>query len=227
LNFEPASIEAVTFDAGGTLIAPRPSVGDVYAAVAAQFGVTGVSPDRLNGRFANVWHDKKEFDYSRPAWFELVRETFADRAAELPEAFFPAVYERFAEPDVWRVYEDVIPVLENLAVRGLRLGIVSNWDERLRPLLNALKLDRYFDVMIVSCEVAFAKPSPVIFEHTSRKIGVRPEAILHIGDSVHEDLEGARLADMQSWLLGRSGPSTIHQISSLMELEPRLFGGKL
>jgi putative hydrolase of the HAD superfamily len=227
MNLEIGRIEAVTFDAGGTLIEPQPSVGAVYADVAARFGVTGLSPEKLDGRFAHVWRDKKDFDYSRRAWFELVRETFAERAAELPDVFFPSLYQRFAEPDVWRVYDDVIPVLENLAARGLRLGVVSNWDERLRPLLHTLKLDRYFDVMIISCEVAFTKPSPVIFEHASRKIGASPQGILHIGDSVHEDFEGARLADMPSFLLRRKGPSTLHQIASLLEIEPRLFGGQL
>jgi phosphoglycolate phosphatase-like HAD superfamily hydrolase len=45
-------IQAVTFDVGGTLIDPWPSVGHVYAAVAAEHGLTGVDPESLNVRFA-------------------------------------------------------------------------------------------------------------------------------------------------------------------------------
>ena len=77
------------------------------------------------------------------------------------------------------------------AWRLLSLGIISNWDERLRPLLAKLDLAKYFEVIIISCEVGFPKPSPVIFEQAAKKLGLASEFILHVGDSDEHDAEGA------------------------------------
>src|SRR5215471_8768734 len=142
-------IEAITFDVGGTLLEPWPSVGHVYAGVAARFGLESVEPERLTQRFVHAWRRRAGFDYKRESWFELVRETFGEYAAQLPPDFFPAVYQRFAEADTWRIHNDVVPTLETLAGRGLRIGIISNWDERLRPLLTKLDLTRHFASLVI------------------------------------------------------------------------------
>ena len=68
-------IEAVTFDAGGTLIEPWPSVGEVYAAVAREFGIE-CSAARLNAQFVNAWTTRSGFKYSRDEWHEVVRDSF-------------------------------------------------------------------------------------------------------------------------------------------------------
>ncbi len=214
------SIQAVTLDAGGTLIEPWPSVGKIYADMAARHGVNVPAPEILNRQFAIAWRAKKNFDYSQPAWFELVRQTFGDQAAALPEEFFPDVYQRFAEPAVWHVHEDVRPALEALSSHGLKLAVVSNWDARLRPLLTALKLESYFDQIIISCDIGFTKPSPVIFEQAVRKLGLSPAAVLHVGDRLSEDVEGARAAGLQAVLIDRRGVEHAGQtIISLRDLE--------
>ena len=63
---------------------------------------------------------------------------------------------------------------------------------------NAAVIDRYFETIIVSCEVGFAKPSPVIFEHASKRLAIAPGQILHVGDSLAEDIAGARAAGYQA-----------------------------
>src|SRR5262245_28296146 len=131
-------MHAVTFDVGGTLIEPYPSVGHVYADMAAKHGMPELSPAELNRRFVVAWKSLAGFDYSREGWWRMVNATFAglvrDQEAPSP-AFFAALYDRFAEPIAWRVFDDVLPALESLTMRGLKLGLISNWDERLRPLL--------------------------------------------------------------------------------------------
>jgi putative hydrolase of the HAD superfamily len=131
-------ILAVTFDVGGTLLTPHPSVGHIYAEVAARHGYKGVPPALLNRRFAAAWRRLKNFHYTRAHWAGLVDATFRGLIPVPPSrSFFPTLYERFAEPGAWRIYEDALPVLEAQAARGVKLGIISNWDERLRPLLRA------------------------------------------------------------------------------------------
>ena len=159
-------IRAVTFDVGGTLIAPYPSVGAVYAEVAAQQGMSGLSPERLNQQFAKAWREKRNFDHSKVAWRKIVTETFAG-SLEPTEIFFQKLYQRFAEPACWHTFEDVKGTLRHLRKLGFNLAAISNWDERLRPLLRSLGLAQFFDGIVISCECGCVKPSPKIFQRAA------------------------------------------------------------
>lgn len=208
----------MTFDAGGTLIEPWPSVGHIYAEVAARFGVRA-EPARLNRQFAAEWRAKQGFDYSRAAWLDLVERSFTGIAEPLPEGCFTAIYERFAEPDAWRVFDDVLPTLDRLAKRGVRLGVVSNWDERLEPLLERLRLRGCFEAVVVSCHAGFTKPSPEIFQLAAGRLVLAPAAVLHVGDSRTEDVTGARSAGLHARLIRRDQPPVAgEQIRSLGDL---------
>ncbi len=212
-------IKAVTFDAGGTLIEVWPSVGQVYADVAAEFGVKDVTPETLDRNFAAAWKAKGNFDYSRGAWREVVRRTFGERAGALPADFFPALYGRFAQPGAWRVYEDVLPTLETLAGRGFRLGVISNWDERLRPLLARLGIGSHLGVLLISKETGQPKPAPAMFERAAAVLRLPPQALLHVGDSPQEDVAGARAAGLRALLLDRKAkPGAAGVIGTLTEL---------
>lgn len=213
------NIQAVTFDVGGTLLKPWPSVGHVYAEVAARHGGK-ISPETLNRRFASAWRGLKHFNHSRQEWAALVDETFAGLLKSPPsESFFSELYDRFAAPGSWHVFDDVLPTLDALAARGIDLGIISNWDERLRPLLDRMGLSKYFGAIVVSQEVGFPKPSPVIFEHASRLLGLAPEFILHVGDSREHDVEGAAAVGFQTrWLTREQENAAAGQIKSLLEL---------
>jgi putative hydrolase of the HAD superfamily len=200
----PAIIRAVTFDAGGTLIEPWPSVGHVYAEVAARYGVSGRSPEQITERFAAAWRGKSAFDYSLPAWRALVDATFGDfvpedRITEL----FPALYQRFKQAEVWRVFDDVTPILRELRAAGFKLGIISNWDDRLRPLLEGLGLASWFDAIVISTEAGVTKPSRAIFDQAASALHVPAESILHVGDSGDEDLRGAQAAGFSALLVDR------------------------
>jgi putative hydrolase of the HAD superfamily len=213
-------MQAVTFDVGGTLIQPWPSVGHVYAEVAARHGVKNLSPGIINQHFRAAWQTKTNFNHTRGDWAALVERTFAGLTQDQPsETFFPELYERFGAPDAWQIFDDVLPALDALATAGIRLAVISNWDERLQPLLHQLKLADYFETIIVSCEAGFAKPSPVIFEHALKKLGLPPESILHVGDNLSADVQGARGAGLRAVRIDRKSPAVAHQqISSLSEV---------
>jgi putative hydrolase of the HAD superfamily len=218
---EPSEkIQAVSFDVGGTLIEPGPSVGHVYAEIAARHGLNRFTPEFLNQQFRVAWHTKADFDYSRRAWAQIVAKSFGviDDAL-IDSKFFGQLYQRFAEPDAWRVYEDVVPALEMLAARGIKLAVVSNWDDRLRPLLMRLKLERYFAVVEVSVDGGFHKPASEIFRRAVDQLHVPAGSVLHIGDSPLEDVTGAKSAGLRALLLDRSQvPINGRQISALTEL---------
>lgn len=186
-------IRAVTFDVGGTLIHPWPSVGAVYAEVASRHGAAGLDPAWLEARFREEWRRLEgRFAHSRRAWVALVARVF-DGVPQVGRdpAFFNDLFECFATPAPWRVFPDVRPLLERLRRRGLRLGVISNWDERLRPLLGRLGLGAAFDVILVSAEQGWRKPDTRLFLEAARRLGVRLRQLLHVGDHPREDVEGA------------------------------------
>ncbi|HWD92989.1 MAG TPA: HAD-IA family hydrolase [Verrucomicrobiae bacterium] len=216
-------IKAITFDVGGTLIEPWPSVGHVYAEVAARRGLKIFSAEQLNARFKAAWGARKNFDHSRQGWAELVDEVFTHPAIRLPsETFFDELYEAFARPEAWHVFADVTPTLEALTARGLRLGVISNWDERLRRLLRTLKLDNYFATLTISCEVGFPKPSRAIFQQTAAALDLPPGAILHIGDSPEMDVAGAKAAGFQALQIHRGANPGDGKLNSLAELPAKI-----
>lgn len=212
-------IEAVTFDVGGTLLAPHPSVGEVYARVARRNGLHHAAAPLLEQRFREAWRARPSFGHHREDWEALVDEVFRDLDRRPPSAtFFPELYAEFGRAAAWRVFDDVLPTLESLAALGIDLGIVSNWDERLRPLLGELRLDRYFASLVISCEAGFAKPSAVVFETALRQLGRPAAAVLHVGDNLRDDFAGATSAGLHALHLRRDAPSSDFQIQSLHDL---------
>jgi putative hydrolase of the HAD superfamily len=219
------NIQAVTFDVGGTLIKPWPSVGQVYAEVAAKHGAGEISPAILGERFDAAWRGLEQFHHGRDEWSALVDRVFEGLTARPPsESFFPELFELFGEPGAWRIFEDVKPAIDALASQGINLGVISNWDDRLQPLLERLGLRKYFETVVISYEIGFSKPSPVIFEHAARKLGLAPEFILHVGDDPGDDLGGAEAAGFQARLIERGGAAGPGRIRSLLELEHLVAG---
>ena len=214
------NIRAVTFDVGGTLIDPWPSVGHIYAQVAAEHGLENLSAEVLNQRFLAAWRARSGLVQTESAWAEIVDEVFLGLVEQPPrQTFFPALYQRFSEPGAWRIYEDVLPTLQALSKRGLRLGVISNWDDRLRPLLGRLGLTNHFQTLVISCEADSAKPAPAIFQEAAGQLVVGGGAILHVGDSLEMDVQGARNAGFNAVQIVRPSPKTGDgQIQSLLAL---------
>jgi putative hydrolase of the HAD superfamily len=168
-----------------------------------------------------VWARQPQLAETRSGWEQLVDEAFADLAPISPSrTFFSELYDRFAAPEVWRIYDDVPPVLEGLAARGFRLAVISNWDERLRVLLERLRLDAPFETIVVSCELGSRKPDRAIFDEAARRLGLPAGQILHIGDSLEMDLIGARNAGFRALRIDRSAteanPDTLQSMSDLL-----------
>lgn len=216
-----ARIMAVSFDVGGTLIEPWPSVGHVYAQTVVEAGLPLPDVERLNRQFLSAWRSRAGFDYTEAAWEDLVRLTFDGMLLkETVHQLFPGFFRRFAEARSWHVYPDVLPALRALRSAGLRLAVTSNWDSRLVPTLAGLGLAEYFETVSVSAEVGHHKPAPEIFQHTCRALRLAPEQVLHLGDSQREDLEGGRQAGLavlhvQRSPAGSAGPGALNSLAQL------------
>ena len=99
--------------------------------------------------------------------------------------------------------------------------------KRCREELRVLKLDKYFEVILISCESAFTKPSPVMFNLAAEKLGVAPGRVLHVGDSLELDVRGAEAAGMSAvWLRRGTLAAGKREISSLQEVQARYLDKK-
>lgn len=194
---------AIFFDVGGTLIRPHPSVGAVYASVARRHGIERTA-DEMEGAFRQSWAALKRpgLTVSRKEWW---RELVFRVLGQENEACFEELYGAFARPDVWQVFPEVEDTLREARTRGLHVGVLSNWDERLRGLLDGLGLARHFDSMTVSCEVGVEKPAAEIFLAALRAAAIGAERAVHVGDSYEEDVRGAEAVGMSAVLVDRQG----------------------
>jgi putative hydrolase of the HAD superfamily len=205
---------AVFFDAGHTLIYAHPGLGDIYEETTRGFGVA-VPAGRFSEVFIPVFKETtKEYSGTMTAsdaqdlamWRDITKRIY-DRIPELGripfQTWFETLYHRFGDPAVWRFYKDVEPVLRTLRSRGIKIGVISNWDTRLRTISDGLGLSSMVDFLIISAEAGVRKPSPGIFQLALEKAGVRPEDAVHVGDLPEEDGEGARRAGVRPVLIDR------------------------
>lgn len=213
-------IDIISFDAGGTLLNPYPSVGDIYARVAESRHNQAPLPSILNQRFGEIWRQSEGFDFSLGSWREVVNFCFQPSHPDgVDDDLFDNLYRAFASIDHWRLFPDVELALDLLRQNGYRLVIASNWDDRLKPLISGFGLDHHFDSVMVSAEMGFTKPDTRFFESLAQSLRTNPARILHVGDCPLRDLEAARQAGMKSLLIDRNadGPEA-DRIGSLLDL---------
>jgi len=225
---------AVCFDIGNTLIRPFPSVAQVCQEVLSQLGADrplsafeDLMPkldalyEELYGRDDTFWADE---DATREVWIRmyslLARELDCDVR---PVEFANRVYDEFGSDYRWRPYDDVVPVLESLRFRGVKMAIISNWDTRLVGLLESMGLSRYFETIISSAEVGLRKPDPKIFQLACERLDVLPSRTVHVGDHHYADVVGAASAGLRPVLIDRAGAIPMaSSIVSLHKLEGHL-----
>jgi putative hydrolase of the HAD superfamily len=235
-------IQAVCFDAAGTLIHVRGGVGARYAAVARRYGIVA-DPAALDAAFPAAFRAAPPMAFpgalptdvprlEREIWRDLVRRVFegAGCAERLEgpgfETCFDTLFAHFATPEPWEVFPDVWPALTAARARGCRTAVVTNFDGRIVPLLEALGLCPWFDVVVRSTQVGAVKPDHRIFEAACAALQVPAASTLHVGDSPREDLEGALAAGLHGILIDRVGRHldlpAASRIASLTEVAGRL-----
>lgn len=207
-------LRAVTFDLTGTLI-HTPRLGAIYSEVLGRYGVV-VAPARAARLVGEVWrelgcaehpaHDRfAAHPQGARGWWARLLERLCERLEVAPPGPFAAaeLFARFAQPDAWETYPEVDAVLGELRRDGLRLAVVSNWDERLPGLIERLGLARHFAAVVYSQEIGAEKPDRRIFAAALERLGLPPARVLHVGDRRRQDLEGARAVGMRALLLDR------------------------
>jgi putative hydrolase of the HAD superfamily len=238
---------AVFFDAGNTLLNVRPTVGEIYEDVSRRLG-SPVPASIFEPQLAEVWQEhqarqrfhsdglltseKKEYEM----WRNLAY-TLHDRIEGLTcgrDQWFGSLYREFGKPETFRIFPEAPSVLGKLREKGIRIGLISNWDSRLEGILAGTGLSELLDTVVISSLVGYSKPHPRIFEIAMEEHGLSPDEAVHVGDSYGDDIEGAKGVGMPAVLVSRKDgmaaltgkiPSRLDcpRIESLSELPALLF----
>lgn len=230
-----SSIQAVLFDAGDTLFRLRESVGSVYASTAARHGVD-LNAANLDALFRAAFRampplafpgvPSQDIAAHEYAWWKRLVHTVFDGVPFADfDAFYDDLFHHFGRAEAWELFADVEPALTVLQARGVRLAIVSNFDGRLHAICDGLGITPAFDAIITSGSAGAAKPDPAIFENALTALALEPGGVLHVGDSLREDIAGARAAGLYAVHLIRDGREvttapTIGTLGDLLALLP-------
>src|SRR3954466_7860201 len=206
-------LKTIFFDAAGTLIYLPKSVGHHYALVANRVGLA-LDATALDRAFIASWKqmpartaiDGPRDDDDKGWWRELVERVIdqvAPKTSDLDrDAFFEVAYSHFAEAGVWDLYPEVIEVLDALRPR-FQLAVISNFDGRLRMILEQLGISRYFSHVFLSSELGADKPDPEIYRRALKLSAAAPEEALHAGNDPVRDWEGGAAAGLPIFRLER------------------------
>jgi len=218
-------LKAIFFDAAGTLFYLTKTVGDHYALVGSEVGLT-LDPHHLDRAFHSAWKqmpprpaiDGPRENDDKDWWRELVDLVLDQVAPSLSEFdrdnFFEIAYEHFAEAGVWELYPEVTDVLEKLRSR-FQLAVISNFDGRLRFILEHLGISKYFSHVFISSEIGADKPDPEIFQRALKFSDLKPDEALHVGDDPQRDWEAASAAGLSIFRLDRQKNSLRDLITAL------------
>lgn len=220
--------QVIFLDAMGTLFGLKSSVGEIYQQYALNYGVK-VDAKLLDRAFARsfksapplafITNNSAALEEQEFAWWKKVVQTTFFQLGFLAEFsnftdFFQDIYSYFATKDPWYIFPDVVPALNKWQDRGIELGVISNFDTRLKQVLKVLELEQFFTSITISSETGFAKPDPNIFETALDKHGFTAKQAWHIGDSLIEDYQGAKRVGISAFCLNRD--------TSLLKIEDRL-----
>src|SRR6184192_4642980 len=214
-------IKAIFFDAVGTLFRLTNTVGDHYAYVGREVGLD-LDARSLERAFHAAWKqmpqraaiDRPRENDDKGWWRGLVYLVIDQVAPSLGEFdrdnFFEIAYEHFAEAGVWELYPDVLGILQELEPQ-FQLAVVSNFDGRLRMILEQLGVSKLFKHVFVSSEIGADKPDPEIFRRALNLIHLSADQVLHVGDDPDRDWKAARAAGLSVFELD-------HKKNSLRDL---------
>ncbi|GAB1602478.1 haloacid dehalogenase-like hydrolase domain-containing protein 3 [Argonauta hians] len=196
----------VTFDVTNTLIRVLGTVGHQYSRVALEHGIN-INMNDVNKAFKSSW---KRMNQEYPNygvshgltaeqwWKEVMKSSLLVGCNK--EAFTPHIlskvcdelYLTFSSNRGWEVIPGTEEGLTLLKDKGMKLAVISNFDDRLPNILRDFGLKNYFNFVLYSSSEKFAKPDAVIFEKALKLGGTKPEETIHVGDDLTNDYLGAQ-----------------------------------
>lgn len=205
----------ITFDVTNTVLRVLGGVGQQYAQVSKLYGVD-LDPVKISQAFKTHWARQNQQQPNFGAednmashhwWHELVKKTFVDAGYKGNDStistIFTHLYVHFGTSNGWEILPGASEALQNLSNHDIKLGVISNFDERLETILTKMALRHHFDFVITSKEFKIAKPDVRIFEEALRLGECSACQTIHVGDNYHNDYCGARDAGLTGVLFSK------------------------
>jgi putative hydrolase of the HAD superfamily len=222
----PSEVRCVQFDAVGTLIYADPPVSAVYMEAANEFGLL-LDEGTVRQRFAAAFNKynadtedgdaRTSDDNERDRWRAIVAAAFSELADT--EALFSRLWDHFAQPSSWRLYDDVADCCARLRHRGLWVGVASNFDQRLFDICSGLSPLDGLEKVFVSSRIGFRKPAMQFFRAIEEATALRADELMLVGDDWKSDYLGATAAGWQAVYLDRGNVrKAANSIQSLADL---------
>lgn len=159
-------------------------------------------------------------------WKELI-SLFLEKATgskdlSLSEKVYREIFEKFDNENLWNIEPGFFELQKFAARKNIRLGIISNWDYRLRGLLERKQLSEFFSPILISAEFGYEKPSEKIFQKAEELSGLNPEELIYVGDKPELDYHTPLRLGWNPFVIDPKQKIDLPSISTLSELIPKL-----
>jgi FMN phosphatase YigB (HAD superfamily) len=225
----PSERAALLIDGLGTLVGLEAPAPVLRRELEQRFGVTVSDAQAHRALAAEIAFYRARMDEGRDAdslialrrrCAEVLRDALpdSDRLAQVDTA---SLTDALLASLRFTAFDDAREALLAARARGQRVIVVSNWDVSLLEVLELVGLAPLLHGVVTSAAIGARKPSPAIFEHALALAGAAPGQAVHVGDSLKEDVAGARACGIAAVLLrrdGESGPAGVATIASLTQL---------
>ena len=223
------AVRAVLFDVDFTLALPGPELGpDGYRQVGERHGLT-LDPERYDtARHAALATLQRhpEHVHDDEIWVafteEIVRGMGGEGDTAATSACAAEIVRAWELHEKFTLYDDALPVLEELRAHRIKLGLVSNGSRDLDEFVRHHGL--VVDYAVGSRAFGRTKPHPAIFREALAALAVEPREAAMVGDSYEDDIEGARALGLRAFLLDREGryPAEPDRLTTLLALPAAL-----
>ena len=200
-------LKAVIFDVDYTIARPGPDLGpEGYRRLGERYGLT-LEPSRYDEARRTAFTTLKrhpELDHDEEIWVLFTQRIIEGMGGE-GDTYGAAVEMEgaWSHAHFFELYDDALPTLDALRARGLKIGLLSNTARDLDAFVehHGLKVD----AVLTSRAHGKTKPHETIFRRMLELLDVAPEEAVMVGDTVEDDIEGARAVGMRALLVDREG----------------------
>jgi putative hydrolase of the HAD superfamily len=222
------SLRAVLFDVDFTIARPGPELGpEGYRRLGERFGLD-LDPSRYalaREKAVEGIRRHPELEHDEEIWVAFTERIIRGMGGDTDNAHecALAMTRAWEHAEHFELFEDALPVLDELRARGLKLGLVSNTGRNLDDFVTHHRLQ--VDAAIGSGAFGRTKPHPTIFQTVLDRLGVEPADAAMVGDSVEDDIEGARATGIpRAFLLDREDryPEVPDRLPDLLALPAAL-----
>ena len=209
-------IKAVFFDLYHTLVRYDPPREELQARALKEFGIEvspevfqrplAIADEFIYQELARSSLTKRPKEEQMAVWVQYERILLKEAGIKADDKLILGLLGNMRKLDYNLVlYDDVMPTLTDLKNRNLILGLISNVDSDITPLLDKLGVKPLLQVVVTSQDAGTNKPQPEIFRKALRQAGMQASEAIYVGDQYQVDVVGAGKAGMKGVLLDRAG----------------------